>query len=496
MNESSLPVEFARIRTRLSPRRTVVPAGRADPTDSGDAPAVIDTVGRTQPVPVVGSGLSTQPDATPVALHGDALPKAPASGEPPSDVAAPTDAAVQDDPVTPTSIDWPAPSADMVRSAELDNVAEVPPAERDDVRTAASVVAATTLVGTELISGLRGAGRHLIRPSASEGHLRTELTIAARRIDSVVRDHDAFDQGWAIAAMGLIHDAGFALDQRRISDGWQLLRAAQTELLEGLDRRSLLVERANITGRELTDDGSTDIEELRSEVWAMRQTKNRYLAELDRRLVEGGRGLLYRGFTLFGALVLGAIGVLMTTPSSNPDDVLGGIGNYLTIVGLAMTGAAVSYVLFAVELVAIGVDLRSGEPTATRVAAPCVRWRRRSAARGAPAGRGAGPGERECSVGLLLGRPRRLLGALGRPADRPGGELVGGGGPGRVPGRVLNNPGSDHRWRRRRASPWAGKPSWSARANTDGVIRASAPASARAMAVRLRNVSAVIPDDT
>ncbi len=56
--------------------------------------------------------------------------------------------------------------------------------------------------------------------------------------------------------------------------------------------------------------------------------------------------------------------------------------------------------------------------------------------------------------------------------------------------------GSGHRRRRRRASPWAGKPSWSERANTDGVIRVSAPASARAMAVRLRNVSAVIPDDT
>jgi len=313
-------VEFARIRTRLSPRRTVVTSGRVDPKDSSVVPAVIDTVGRTQQVPVMGASPEAAPDV-------------PADGPP-------------DDSVAPATIDEPAPHADIGHSADLENVAEVASPDHDDPRPSGSVAATTTLVGAELISGLRGAGRHLVRPSASEGHLRTELTIAARRIDSVVRDHGAFEQGWAIAAMGLIHDAGFALEQRRISDGWQLLRAAQTELLEGLDRRSLLVERANISGRELTDDQSTDIEELRSEVWAMRQTKNRYLAELDRRLVEGGRGLLYRGFTLFGALVLGAIGVLVTTPSSNPDDALGGIGNYLTIVGLAMTGAAVSYVLF------------------------------------------------------------------------------------------------------------------------------------------------------
>jgi hypothetical protein len=328
----------------LSPRRTVVSPGRVDPKDGGAVPAVIDTVGRTQQVPVVSAGKGAEPD---VPAEGSAdkvvsenvSPDAVASAS-----AATPDGSTSDDAVAPTTTAEPSP--DIVRGAELENVAEVESAEHEGASTGGSVVATTTLVGAELISGLRGAGRHLVRPSASEGHLRTELTITARRIDSVVRDEDAYQQGWAIAAMGLIHDAGFALEQRRISDGWQLLRAAQTEMLEGLDRRSLLVERANISGREFTDDDSTDIEELRSEVWAMRQTKNRYLAELDRRLVEGGRGLLYRGFTLFGALVLGAIGVLVTTPSSNPDDALGGIGNYLTIVGLAITGAAVSYVLF------------------------------------------------------------------------------------------------------------------------------------------------------
>ena len=52
------------------------------------------------------------------------------------------------------------------------------------------------------------------------------------------------------------------------------------------------------------------------------------------------------------------------------------------------------------------------------------------------------------------------------------------------------------RLRRRRAAAWAGKPSWSARATIDGAIRASARSSARAIAVRLRNASTVMPLDT
>ena len=52
------------------------------------------------------------------------------------------------------------------------------------------------------------------------------------------------------------------------------------------------------------------------------------------------------------------------------------------------------------------------------------------------------------------------------------------------------------RWRARTAAAWAGKPSCSASATTEGVMRARATASARATAVRLRNASTVIPDDT
>ena len=318
-------MELPHIETRPSPRRTVVTSGRVDPTPVGAVPAVIDTVGRTQQLPAVGTGWA--------APHDPPLADAPLT-DPPG-----AGAPLTDPPSTPHQ---PAPASAIERSADAGDVATT----GDESRLGASVAAATTLVGTELISGLRVAGRQLIRPSASEGHLRAELTIAARRIDAAVREQDAYDQGWAIAATGLIHDAGHALEHRRISDGWELLRAAQIEMLDGLDRRGLLVERASMTGRELADDTSTDVEELRSEVWAMRQTRNRYLAELDRRLVEEGRGLLHRGVTLVVALVLGAIGVLVTSPSSNPDDALGGIGNYLTTVGLAMTGAAVSYVLF------------------------------------------------------------------------------------------------------------------------------------------------------
>ncbi len=209
-----------------------------------------------------------------------------------------------------------------------------------------------TVLSTELVGGLRSARRHLARPSASEGHLRTELTITARRVESVIRAHQAHDQAWAQAATSLIHDAGCALDERRIPDGWQLVRAAQTELLDGLDYRSLEVERANVTGEALVlrDHATADDESrLRSEVWALRHTKDNYRAELDRRLADGARGLFHRGIMLLGVLALGAFGVLMAAPSADSADALGSITAYLTIVGLAMTGAAVSHALFTSE---------------------------------------------------------------------------------------------------------------------------------------------------
>lgn len=320
-------MESSRISRRLHFRRAAV---KPVPAATLEGEAVIDTIGRTQQLPVV----SATEHVAEVAVSDDT--------DSDDTVANTADA----DPAGHSAPDGVEPDAGGgVLERVADSEQPVPAAAAGT--TTASVLATSSLVGTELVNGLRSAGRHLSRPSASEGHLRTELTIAARRIDALARANDAYDDGWAIAAMALIHDAGFALEQRRISDGWQLLRAAQTEMLEGLDRRSLLVERANISGCSLADDESVDLEELRSEVWAMRQTKNRYLAELDRRLVEGGRGLLYRGLTLFGLLILGAIGVMVTSPSSNPDDALGGIGDYLTTVGLAMTGAAVSYVVFS-----------------------------------------------------------------------------------------------------------------------------------------------------
>jgi hypothetical protein len=304
-------MKSSRISRRLAFTRPGMPATAAtlpDPAITERVP--IYTVARTQQIPVT-------PPADAVASFEQAVP---------TDSDTDTDTDIEVAPIT-----LPAPTIDG------------PPVEPPPTPTAPSN---TSLVAAELVNGLRGASRHLARPSGSESHLRTELTIAARRIDSLVRESDAYDEGWAISAMALIHDAGFALEQRRISDGWQLLRAAQAEILAGLDRRGLAVERVNITGGDLVVDDEIDTDELRAEVWAMRQTKNRHHAELDRRLVEGGRSLLYRGMMLLAMLVFGALGVLVASPSSNPDDALSGIGKYLTIVGIGMTGAAVSHVLF------------------------------------------------------------------------------------------------------------------------------------------------------
>ncbi|MGA9278355.1 hypothetical protein [Ilumatobacter sp.] len=200
---------------------------------------------------------------------------------------------------------------------------------------------------TELVSGLRTVRRHLSRPSASEGFLRTELTISARQIESLIQANDAADEPWAVAAMSLLHDAAAALEQGRITDGWQLLRAARLEIVEGMDRRGLAVEMSNLTGGDLALDDDADIERLRTRVWAVRQTKNTYDAEVERRMFEAGRGLAHRAWLLFGVIVMGAIGVLVVSPASESDDALGSLSGYLATVGLAITGAAVSHMLFS-----------------------------------------------------------------------------------------------------------------------------------------------------
>ena len=202
-----------------------------------------------------------------------------------------------------------------------------------------------SVLTNELIGGLRHAGRHLSKPSASESHLRAELTIVARRLDSLIRVQDAIDEPWALAAMSLVHDAGAALEQRRIADGWQLVRAAQTEMLEGQDVRTLQVERAQLTSSVMVIDDEAPVELLRTEVWALHQTRNTYLAELDRRLSDSARRFLYQGVLMLMLLVFSGLGVMFDPPSSNAADALGSIGSYLTVVGLAMTGAAVSNVI-------------------------------------------------------------------------------------------------------------------------------------------------------
>lgn len=199
---------------------------------------------------------------------------------------------------------------------------------------------------TDVVSGLRTVRRHLARPSASEGNLRTELTISARHIDSLIKTNDAADEPWAGAATSLLHDAAVALEQRRITDGWQLLRAARLEIIDGMDRRGLAVEMSNLTGSELVLDDEADTEDLRTEVWVVRQTRNTYEAELERRMFEAARGIAHRAWVLVAVLVLGAIGVALAGPSTDSDNALGSPSAYLTTVGLAVTGAAVSHVLF------------------------------------------------------------------------------------------------------------------------------------------------------
>ena len=301
------PGRFNRYVTRLQRSSDDHPITTAAPLDNGD---------RAQPVPVIppdgdANGLGNQPD-----------------GE-------------QDAPLVPVveRVDSDSDHGALAQreGAELQVAPATAPAR---TRTSGG-----TVLTSELIGGLRHAGRHLSKPSASESHLRAELTIVARRLDSLIRVHDAVDQPWAIAAMSLVHDAGAALEQRRIADGWQLVRAAQTEMLEGQDVRTLQVERAQLTSCVLVIDDDAPVELLRTEVWALHQTRNTYLAELDRRLSDSARRFLYQGVLMLMLLVVSGLGVMFDPPSSNAADALGSLGSYLTVVGLAMTGAAVSNVI-------------------------------------------------------------------------------------------------------------------------------------------------------
>ena len=116
-------------------------------------------------------------------------------------------------------------------------------------------------------------------------------------------------------------------------------------MLDGLDARSLEVQRAQLTSSAMVIDANAPVERLRTEVWGIHQTRNTYLAELDRRLTDSARQFLYQGVLLLMLLVLSGLGVWFDPQSSNPADALGSLGSYTTIVGLAMTGAAVSNVL-------------------------------------------------------------------------------------------------------------------------------------------------------
>ena len=73
-------MEFARIRTRLSPRRTVVTPGRSDPKDGSADSDVIDTVGRTQQIPIVGTSPKVEHDVAAAETSEEVVPGA---GSPP-----------------------------------------------------------------------------------------------------------------------------------------------------------------------------------------------------------------------------------------------------------------------------------------------------------------------------------------------------------------------------------------------------------------------------
>lgn len=246
---------------------------------------------------------------------------------------------------------WPAPSTVGVidttaHTTELRRIDAMPapiepttPTPSVRSRAGASI---TRAARTAAVAPARLAHRAVVRPAAAESHLRTEITIARRRLGVIT---DPSSPAWSHAAGSLLDDAEIALADRRAVEGWQLLRAAQAEMLAGLDARGLAIEHAALHDTDAVVPTDAEVPLLRAELWSVRQRLDRRRAEVDRRLHEASRSIVHRAVGLLTVLVLGAIGVLLAAPSSDPSDALGSISAYVTIVGLGMTGAAVSRVV-------------------------------------------------------------------------------------------------------------------------------------------------------
>ncbi len=204
-----------------------------------------------------------------------------------------------------------------------------------------------------LTADLHRLRSRLTQPSPDEARLRTRISIAARELAS--RAAPDGPEPWAGAAAGLIGDARRALEAGQVVDGWQLLRAAERQLVDGRESEELeddlettrlrLLELAPAAADKVPSRQPKDLGALRGIVRRVRGLLDSYLDELGRIVHQRSRMLGHVALLLWSVLILAGLAVSLGLPGSSPGRVLSSFGSYVTVVGLGVAGAVISRAL-------------------------------------------------------------------------------------------------------------------------------------------------------
>jgi hypothetical protein len=201
----------------------------------------------------------------------------------------------------------------------------------------------------------------MARQTADEDHLRTEVNLFARDLESLTTRKGASGSPWAVAADGLLADAAQALASGEVAESWKLLLAARRRAYEGRTRDELTAEvrtviadaRAQLTAEEadavaadLEAIGSRDrVDVLRIRLAAAREQIDRVVVARNERFRAAAKGLVNTGVLLAALLVGGALAAWWSTSLADEGEALRNLDNYLTIGALGAMGVALSLLL-------------------------------------------------------------------------------------------------------------------------------------------------------
>lgn len=195
-------------------------------------------------------------------------------------------------------------------------------------------------------------GSKLSQPSPQESRLRARLAVATRELEVLAADRTTKRQPWAKAASALLGDTQAALEAGQVTEGWQLLRAAERQMIEGRDVdevgddlvavRRRLQALAPEAAEALPARSPKDPESLRAITQRAHAILDGYLDELERLVHQKARMLGQVGVLLASMLILGGVIVLFDFPIDVDGTVMSNLRTYVTIAGLGVAGAIVS----------------------------------------------------------------------------------------------------------------------------------------------------------